>query len=98
MAFRSLEQAYWLDRCNMGCLHLGAVHVAYPITSSDFNYTPVVVLGVLVLVTIWWLASARHWFKGPIVQGSEAELEAIEHAVGERHLPGGIEGVAGGGE
>jgi amino acid transporter len=71
---------------------------AYPITSADFNYTPVVVLGVLILVTIWWLASARHWFKGPIVQGSEAELEAIEHAVGERHLPEGVEGVAGGGE
>jgi len=69
-----------------------------PITLQGFNYTPVVVLGVFLLVTIWWLASARHWFKGPIVQGSEAELEAIEHAVGETHLPEGIEGVAGGGE
>jgi amino acid transporter len=69
-----------------------------PITLQGFNYTPVVVLGVFLLVSIWWLASARHWFKGPIVQGTEAELEAIEHAVGERHLPEGIEGVAGGGE
>jgi amino acid transporter len=69
-----------------------------PVTAQSFNYTPVVVLGVFVLVTIWWLASARHWFKGPIVQGSEAELEAIEHAVGETHLPEGVEGVAGGGE
>ena len=43
-----------------------------PITLQGFNYTPVVVLGVFLLVTIWWLASARHWFKGPIVQGSEA--------------------------
>ncbi|HXZ03241.1 MAG TPA: amino acid permease [Ktedonobacteraceae bacterium] len=65
---------------------------------ATFNYTPVVVLGVLLLVTIWWLASARHWFKGPIVQGTEEELEAIEHAVGETHLPEGVEGVAGGGE
>src|SRR5213080_1591549 len=69
-----------------------------PITLQGFNYTPVVVLGVFLLVTIWWLASARHWFKGPIVQGSEAELEAIEHAVGETHLPEGVGGVAGGGE
>jgi amino acid transporter len=70
---------------------------ATPITLNDFNYTPVVVLGVIVLVTIWWLASARKWFKGPIVQGSEAELEAIEHGFGETHLPEGVEGVAGGG-
>jgi len=63
---------------------------------ATFNYTPVVVLGVLLLVTIWWLVSARHWFKGPIIQGTEAELEAIEHAVGETHLPEGV--ASGGGE
>jgi amino acid transporter len=67
-----------------------------PITLQGFNYTPVVVLGVFLLVTIWWLASARHWFKGPIIQGSESELEAIEHSVGETHLPEGV--ASGGGE
>lgn len=68
-----------------------------PITLQSFNYTPVVVLGVFLIVTIWWLVSARHWFKGPIIQGSEAELEAIEHAVGETHLPEGVESAASGG-
>ncbi len=68
-----------------------------PITLQGFNYTPVVVLGVFLIVAIWWLVSARHWFKGPIIQGSEAELEAIEHAVGETHLPEGVGGVASGG-
>jgi hypothetical protein len=63
---------------------------------ATLNYTPVVVLGVLLLVTIWWLASARNWFKGPVIQGTEEELEAIEHAVGETHLPEGVEGAAGG--
>ncbi len=67
---------------------------ATPITASNFNYTPVVVLGLLVIVTVWWLVSARNWFKGPIVQGSEAELEAIEKSVGETVS---VEGVAGGG-
>jgi amino acid transporter len=71
---------------------------ATPITVTDFNYTLVIVPGLFVIITIWWLASARHWFKGPVIQGSEAELEAIEHAVGETHLPEGVEGVAGGGE
>ncbi len=60
--------------------------------SATFNYTPVVVLGVFLLVTIWWLASARKWFKGPIIQGSEAELAAIERSVGETHVVGGAAG------
>src|SRR5690348_121677 len=71
---------------------------ATPITVTDFNYTLVIVPGLFVVITIWWLASARHWFKGPVIQGSEAELEAIEHSVGETHLPEGVEGVVGGGE
>ena len=69
---------------------------ATPITATDFNYTLVIVPGLFVIITIWWLVSARHWFKGPIIQGSEVELEAIEHAVGETHLPEGI--ASGGGE
>ena len=61
---------------------------------ATFNYTPVVVLGVFVLVTIWWLVSARKWFKGPVIQGSAAELAAIERSVGEKVI---VEGAAGGG-
>jgi len=60
---------------------------------ATFNYAPVAVLGVLVIVTVWWLVSARHWFKGPIIQGSEAELAAIEQSVGETVR---VEGAAGG--
>ncbi|HVB75181.1 MAG TPA: amino acid permease, partial [Ktedonobacteraceae bacterium] len=66
---------------------------ATPVTALNFNYTPVVVLGLLVIVSVWWLVSARFWFKGPIIQGSESELEAIERSVGETvHA----EGAAGG--
>jgi hypothetical protein len=56
---------------------------ANPITAATFNYTPVVVLGTILIVTVWWLVSARYWFKGPIIQGSETELAAIERSVGE---------------
>jgi amino acid transporter len=42
------------------------------------NYAPITVGGVLLAVGIWWMASARRWFKGPIVQGSEEELSRIE--------------------
>jgi amino acid transporter len=30
------------------------------------NYAPIVTLGVLLGITIWWQVSAKHWFKGPI--------------------------------
>ncbi len=50
-------------------------------TSSDwsiFNYTPAVLIGVLALLTIWWFASVRTWFKGPIKQGSAQDMARIE--------------------
>jgi nitroreductase len=45
----------------------------------DFvNYTPLTVGGAFVLFGGWYLLSAKKWFKGPIVQGTDEELEAIE--------------------
>jgi amino acid transporter len=52
---------------------------ASPVTAKSFNYTPIAVLAVLGFAGIWWLVSARKWFTGPKVQGTEAELEAVEH-------------------
>jgi amino acid transporter len=53
----------------------------------DFvNYTPLTVGVAFVLFGGWYLLSARKWFKGPIVQGSEEELERIER---EYETPGG---------
>jgi amino acid permease (GABA permease) len=49
-----------------------------PITSANFNYTPVVVGVVVGGAGLWYLLSARKWFKGPKVQGSAEELAAIE--------------------
>ncbi len=51
---------------------------AYPITISNFNYTPVVFLIVLGGAAIWYFVSAKNWFKGPRVQGTAEELAAIE--------------------
>ncbi|HYL44109.1 MAG TPA: amino acid permease [Ktedonobacteraceae bacterium] len=66
-----------------------------PISALTFNYTPVVVLGLFVIITVWWFASARNWFKGPVIQGTAAELSAIEESVGETHHVD-VEGAAGG--
>ncbi|UIJ64132.1 amino acid permease [Amycolatopsis acidiphila] len=51
---------------------------ASPVTVSTFNYTPVAFLVVLGGAAVWWFLSARKWFTGPKVQGSVAELEAVE--------------------
>jgi amino acid transporter len=51
---------------------------ASPIHWSNFNYTIVAVLVVIGFAGIYWLVSARKWFTGPRVQGTAAELAAIE--------------------
>ncbi len=59
-----------------------------PITVNTFNYAPIAVLVVIGFATIYWLVSARKWFTGPKVQGSAAELAAIER---ELNLEGAAE-------
>ncbi|MDA8118098.1 MAG: amino acid permease [Actinomycetota bacterium] len=49
-----------------------------PITRDTFNYAPIAVVVVLAYAGIFWAVSARKWFTGPRMQGSELELEAIE--------------------
>jgi amino acid transporter len=51
---------------------------ANPIHWSNFNYTVVAVIVVLGFAGIYWLVSAKNWFKGPKVQGTAEELAAIE--------------------
>ncbi len=49
-----------------------------PVTAANFNYAIVAVLVVLAFSGIWWLVDAHKWFKGPRVQGTAEELQAIE--------------------
>jgi amino acid permease (GABA permease) len=49
-----------------------------PITFTTFNYAVIAVLVVIGFAGIYWLVSARHWFKGPKIQGTTEELAAIE--------------------
>jgi len=41
------------------------------------NYAPIVTLGALLLLAIWWNVSAKHWFTGPKHTIDEAVLEAF---------------------
>ncbi|MEV5715091.1 amino acid permease [Amycolatopsis mediterranei] len=56
---------------------------ASPVTVDSFNYTPIAFLVVLGGAGLWWVVSARKWFTGPKVQGSEAELAAVEQELKE---------------
>jgi amino acid transporter len=49
-----------------------------PIHWGNFNYTVVAVVVVLGFAWIYWIVSAKNWFKGPKVQGTAEELAAIE--------------------
>ncbi|RNI17045.1 amino acid permease [Flexivirga caeni] len=33
---------------------------------SAVNYAPFMTVGVLIILAIWWMASAKNWFKGPV--------------------------------
>ncbi len=51
--------------------------------SDDFewkfvNYAPVVTVGAVLLLWIWWQASAKHWFKGPKHTIDEAVVQAFD--------------------
>jgi amino acid transporter len=48
-----------------------------------FNYTLLTVGASFLLFGGWYVLSARKWFKGPIRQGDDAELERIERGFGE---------------
>ncbi len=49
-----------------------------PIGWTTFNYAVIAVVVVIGYAGIYWLVSARKWFTGPKVQGTAAELAAIE--------------------
>ena len=63
------------------------------------NYTPIVVFGVLIGITIWWAVSAKNWFKGPkttidLPEGvSAADEIAAEHHGQDLHLGQGAGGA-----
>jgi amino acid transporter len=47
------------------------------------NYAPIVTVGTMILVTLWFAVSARHKFKGPIRTIDELDLEQALPAIAE---------------
>jgi amino acid transporter len=42
---------------------------------NTFNYTPLVTGGVLIIVGLWWLLSAKNWWHGPVSTIHELDEE-----------------------
>jgi amino acid transporter len=59
----------WVGLCVIiFCLPFGPTGVFFKtgFTWSSVNYAPLITIGVMVAVTVWYLGWARHYFKGPI--------------------------------
>jgi amino acid transporter len=71
-----------LVACVYFCLPFGPAgipgNVDFAWDNGYVQYAPVVVGTVILLVGIWWLVSARKWFKGPV---SAFDLPDVEGAV-----------------
>jgi amino acid transporter len=79
----------WIDALAIAWIALICVLFLMPITPTGIpwktgfnwnvvNYAPITVGGALLLFGGWYVLSARKWFKGPLRQGSDEELERIE--------------------
>jgi amino acid transporter len=55
--------------------HPEAVFFKHGFTWSAVNYAPLVLIGVMGAVAIWWVVSARHTFKGPVRTIDELDTE-----------------------
>lgn len=51
---------------------------ASPITADNFNYAPIALGAVLLIATVWWFATARRRFQGPVSYGSPDEVAAMD--------------------
>ena len=49
-----------------------------PITADSFNYAPIALGVVLLIATVWWFATARRRFQGPVSYGSPDEVAAMD--------------------
>jgi amino acid transporter len=91
----------WIDPLAIAWIALICILFLMPITPTGIpwqkgftwnvvNYAPITVGGALVLFGGWYVVSARKWFKGPVRQGTEEELERLESsfdAAGQRGVP-----------
>ena len=86
------ERYKWIDPLALAWIVLICVLFILPITPTGVpwndgfdwnvaNYAPLTVGGAFVLFGGWYALSAKKWFKGPVRQGTDEELERIEERI-----------------
>jgi len=86
------ERYKWIDPLAIGWIILICILFMLPITPGGIpgkeefdwnvvNYAPLTVGGAFLLFGGWYVLSAHKWFKGPVRQGTEEELEQIERGL-----------------
>ena len=86
------ERYKWIDPIAIAWIALICILFMLPIAPAGVpwddafdwnvvNYAPLTVGGALLLFGGWYALSAKRWFKGPVRQGTEEELERIEEAI-----------------
>ena len=79
----------WMNLVAVAEIAIISVYFILPFTPAavpgnpDFswkfvNYAPILTIGSLILLAIWWQASARHWFTGPKNTIDQAVIEAFD--------------------
>src|SRR4051794_33338756 len=56
----------------------GAVPFSDEFEWKFVNYAPIVTIGALIILSVWWAVSAKHWFTGPKHTIDEAVLAAFD--------------------
>ena len=56
----------------------GAVPFSDAFEWKFVNYAPVVTVGAVLALAVWWQASAKHWFSGPRATIDRAVVEAFD--------------------
>ncbi len=86
----SLGRHYkWIDLLSLGWVALITILFIFPLYADGLpwrenfsweltNYTVLWFAGIGLIFGGWWFLSAKNWFKGPVRQGTEEELERIE--------------------
>jgi amino acid transporter len=92
------ERYKWIDPLAIAWIMLICILFILPIAPAGVpwndafdwnvvNYAPLTVGGAFLLFGGWYVLSARRWFKGPVRQGTEEELERIEEQYERRSAP-----------
>ena len=53
--------------------------VAYPITALGFNFAPAAIGGLLLLMLVAWVMSARFWFSGPHTDVDNSDVVKVRY-------------------